>query len=1311
MKKWLHYSAKTLKYCLFFTLFVLVLLVWLINTNIGNSLVFKTLHKIEPNLNITLTEGSLLYAPSFEQIRWQQDEMLVELNNVSYDFDWNCLLKEFCVNTLKVDSATINIPESEEAEVEEETDSDQPFVLTFPLPIHIKALDIKDTNVKVAGLEIDLKSLFLKFDGIDNDITVDTAIDGLTVTLPDAEEGSEVAATSNSSTKIPEELPAILTDGALPEVVLPFNLTAKSIKLSNFNLIQDEKALTTINQLETDFTYFGSAIDIQQFVLDVPEANVDLDGKIDLSKRYAMDLNANIEVKDVKQLTPASMLKGQKIQLSSKGDLGQLETNIELSNLINASLTNKVDLYSKNLPHKLNVSWQEFNWPLKGTPEITIKNGLVSSNGDLSNYQLLVKSDYALPDLPNGEIDLSGQGNLTSLDLKQLIVKTLEGDITLKGNLGWANNIKWLGDLSINGLNFQELSEEYPAELSGHIEQSVSIPLNDNNQPAWAFELPTIDLNGSFLTRPLSITGKVKGDEKNGLNIDNLNILNGQNTIKANGKVADKSDLILDLDIQDLSKIVVNSMGSIKGKVLVEGSLEKLEITSELNATELQYLNDKVESLNVNGKTILGDLPVATLNVAATNLRVSDQKIDDVTVVVAPKNISKSSVQHDIDLAVNSKMGSSELEVEFTQALKSWEAALNNGLIKVDDNILRLAEPFTVSMQGESVNLTEHCWLITNTTNAKNGDLCVKKLNASEQNGDIELSIDNFVLNALKPFFPPELSLEGALQADIDMQWKNANKPDINVIIDGKSIAMNILAEGAEQESIRYPVETLHVELKADQKRANFSLKAFSEGIIDADIDGYINPYQEQPSITSNVKLIIPEFANFSMLIPDVEQLSGNLQTDLSISGLIDKPVIDGQVLIADAYVRSPSSPVKISELNTHLDINKNKATIKGYFFTNKRERVKRERSILGRIVKLKNTAISTVNIAEHIANINEPPKSTAQENGRVDITGGLDWSDKFTADVNLKAEQMKIDDYTTMEIYLTPDIDILFNDVLSIVGTVEVDRGNITIKELAPGAVTVSNDIVVVDSEEITDTDNLPINIDLKVGLGEALRLKAIGLDTYVLGNLLVRQTPVKDLTVNGELSFSEGKYQALGQDLVLQNSRVIFQGEPGAPYLNIEAIRDTTSVEDNVTAGVRVTGTPDELKLVIFSDPSMSQQNALSYITTGQSIESSDGSNGQLASLLISLSAGQTDGMLNNIGDKLGIEDLSLDSSGQGDEQSVGLKGTIAPGVEVSYGVGVFDSFTIFAIRYELFKRFYVEASSGLYQAVDAYYEWDWD
>ena len=52
----------------------------------------------------------------------------------------------------------------------------------------------------------------------------------------------------------------------------------------------------------------------------------------------------------------------------------------------------------------------------------------------------------------------------------------------------------------------------------------------------------------------------------------------------------------------------------------------------------------------------------------------------------------------------------------------------------------------------------------------------------------------------------------------------------------------------------------------------------------------------------------------------------------------------------------------------------------------------------------------------------------------------------------------------------------------------------------------------------------------------------------------------------------------------------------------LNIEAIRNPDATEDDVIAGVRVTGSADQPKAEIFSDPVMSQQEALSYLLRGR-------------------------------------------------------------------------------------------------------------
>lgn len=68
------------------------------------------------------------------------------------------------------------------------------------------------------------------------------------------------------------------------------------------------------------------------------------------------------------------------------------------------------------------------------------------------------------------------------------------------------------------------------------------------------------------------------------------------------------------------------------------------------------------------------------------------------------------------------------------------------------------------------------------------------------------------------------------------------------------------------------------------------------------------------------------------------------------------------------------------------------------------------------------------------------------------------------------------------------------------------------------------------------------------------------------------------------------------------MRKGELLFSGPPDQPLLNIEAIRNPDATEDDVIAGVRVTGSADQPKAEIFSDPAMSQQEALSYRCAGR-------------------------------------------------------------------------------------------------------------
>ena len=73
-----------------------------------------------------------------------------------------------------------------------------------------------------------------------------------------------------------------------------------------------------------------------------------------------------------------------------------------------------------------------------------------------------------------------------------------------------------------------------------------------------------------------------------------------------------------------------------------------------------------------------------------------------------------------------------------------------------------------------------------------------------------------------------------------------------------------------------------------------------------------------------------------------------------------------------------------------------------------------------------------------------------------------------------------------------------------------------------------------------------------------------------------------------------------------MIRKGQISFSGLPSQPMLNIEAIRNPEAMEDSkVTAGVKVIGMASSPQVTIFSDPAKPQDQALSYLLTGRSLE----------------------------------------------------------------------------------------------------------
>jgi translocation and assembly module TamB len=1291
-------------------------------THSGTNLAIKLATNFEPRLAIKLDSGSLFLNPHYSDISWNSDFFSISFSKLEYAFDWSCAFTKICVEKLHADDMVIVLDLDKTkppTEAEIKALADDPFTsLQLPISIDIQSLILKNSSFTLPGtLSVASKRWEIQAQGFKDNITIINSVtDGLLVTLL----GSEVQTTSKSPTAIQgttnfideNYLPAFINEENLSAISTFFNLDIKTIEVLDFKLTHPgQPPILVLNSAQAKLKFFYSKLNIEQLNIDLPDADLELIAEADLSKKYPLKAQLTGKLKESKYLQPAYLLKGQHFILKSSGDFSDLRTELKLTNKIDAQIKLDINLFADNLPYSLSADWQKLGWPFDGKATYFSPKGQLSSKGKLNDYQLSLQSNYEVENILGGKINLKAAGDLQKLNVNNLKINTLNGLLQLTGLLDWSKKITWQGQLDIADIDLKQLKTEYTGQFNGKLKQYVAIELNENKAPNWSVSIPEMAIAGQFLTRPFAINGAINGNDKKGLMLKNVYLHNADNQILINGKLAQQNDLTVAVDIKDLSHALLNSTGVIKGNVAILGPMDAIKVSSDLQADALSYEKTSLDSLSLNGQLLLSKQPKATLTVQAKKLEVAGQLIETIDIKV--KNVGRSAQgeNHQIDLQVASEILSSDMQVQLKQEGDKWLTAVSAAVLNLQKQKLTLDNPFDVVIEKQNVQLTAHCWTASSSSIKNNGKLCLKKLNIGKTN-HIILQIDAYLLAGLGAILPEEISFDGAVSADADIKWQGNDKPAGNINIYSSDMKIKLHLAPDDKNMVEYPVDTFVINVVSGQKKIDFSADISSKNLLNAQLKGQLKNNDNNPNIQANVDLDVPNFEPFSVLIPAIEKLSGMLTANLSINGAIKNPLVNGEISVTDTTIKAVGAPVQLHDLNTVIKISNRSAKLEGYFDTNGRDVKEKQNNktfrFINKTLGLVDTSLKFVTAP---LQKNEKIEKEDIEKGKSYLTGEFDWQNNFKGKVNLYGNQLVINDYSKVHLLVSPNLELTFDKTINLTGDIVVDKGKITVKELPAGAISTSKDIVVIDIKQQPNATDLPIMMNLAVDLGQKLKIEAFGLDTSVTGALLIRKRLDKDLTIHGDLKLVEGSYRALGQQLVLQNSRIIFQGIPESPYISIEAIRDPNKIEDGVIAGVRVSGTPDKLELVIFSEPSMSQQDALAYITRGKSIANSINGqeDNQFTNMLINFGAGQTSEVMGDFGNKVGISDLSLTSGGEGAAQTVGVSGYIAPNLELSYGVGVFDSFTIFSIRYELFERFFVEASNGLNQAVDVYYQWD--
>lgn len=1109
----------------------------------------------------------------------------------------------------------------------------------------------------------------------------------------------------------------------LPDIDLPVGLSVGDVRLGPLNV--DGGNIWRSFNLSVEAS--GAAWQIKDFNLVTDAVDVAAGGRLETRGDWPLDLNINLG------LPAPEPEQNWKLALNLGGSARDLRLQGSSAGYLNAQLNGEVQPFEPGIPATVKLTSERFV-PYSSLPQtLTLNQWTLELDGDLENgFELATRAK--LPGT-TGPVSLDLQG-LVFTDNAQDVRLRLTGpkhgrdsaqELSLSGQVRWLEALSASGDLELDGFPWYSLLPDMaapPVEL-----QQLSANFNYENDSYSAH----LEGKAAGPAGPTAFGLDAEGDMAE-VTVSNLTVDTGAGGVKGHARVKYADILAWTADVQldqfNPGYWVPELNGSLSGQITSEGLLppsgpnldaewtltgqwrdKPLETEGHVKAADnawnlepfrlkagdnrvtasgrwtdqiqanVELAMPKLDQLwpglsgRLNGKgTVNGTLeaPGGQLSLNGTDVAWQDAVIGQLQLQASVKEGERlaselnakeirtgEQVIGDVALTLNGTREDHRLQVDLDNPEVKLQTVLEGGLDDIWSGAIassqiasagqgwKLDQPAPLAYSGKGrLTLGAHCW------RWEDSSLCAED-QVLLPNQQIAYRLNNFPVDALAALWPENFRWEASIDGEIDLTI-NESGPNGRITLDAGPGQLSVQQED-QWQPIDYDVLTANVGLKPNE--ATLALDFSGKQLGHLDVDLAVDPTGDTREVRGSYALsglqlaVVEPFAG-------LESISGTISGKGELSGPLMNPEVHGDLNLENGQVLDPIIPMPLDDIDVRVQFQGRQANIDGTVRPN--------------------------------------------EQSEARLEGQIDWSGPAPSfALNLKGERLPLlyEPYAQLE--MSPDLSIGLKDrQLSVTGRIEVPKGQIEVRELPPQAVSVSDDEVIVGEEkEVGSGPSLSMDVTVVVGQ-EEVSFKGFG----VTGNLEGELRIGNDLDTRGTLKLVDGNYKAYGQELEIRRARLLFVGPISQPYIDIEAVRRV----DNVVAGIRLSGPADEPEAEVFSEPSMPQQEALSYVILGRPLSSS-GDQGQVGQAALSLGLARTNEFTRGIGEEFGIKDLKLETEGSGDTASVVASGYITEDLSVRYGVGVFEPITTVALRYDLGRYFYLEAASGLAASLDLFYTRD--
>ncbi|WP_406666726.1 translocation/assembly module TamB domain-containing protein [Gallaecimonas sp. GXIMD1310] len=759
----------------------------------------------------------------------------------------------------------------------------------------------------------------------------------------------------------------------------------------------------------------------------------------------------------------------------------------------------------------------------------------------------------------------------------------------------------------------------------------------------WQFRASP-DLQGLWAGKKLALTGQAAGSETQ-TRLD-LRLAAGPNQITAQGQVGAQWQLQGTLDAPALAQALPEASGAISGQWALTGPRLQPQLTASLKSADSQYQDIALKDLQLSLAGQLQDgLPAGELTLQAAKIAKGDQALADVTV-----KANGNARQHQLQISTAEATDAIQLALQGELHGQQWQGKLTKAALRFNDQGWQLQAPVSLRADKQNLALTQQCW------QHQQASICLAAMQLNRQQGQFSATLSDLPTALLSPWLPGDFSWQALINGRVNGYWQQG-KPVFTVALH--------TAAGTFNHSMAY--QSLRLDGQLNERLWQGQLAFASEQLGQLHGKVQIHAPQQQRRLSGRLALQALKLDWLAPLVPSLQALSGTVSGQGKLSGTLAKPLFDGQLQLQGGQVTALSEAVAVTDMHATLNVHGQQAQLQG---------------------------------------------QAQMGGGKLTLGGQLRWARlPVSGQLTVQGQGLEAGYPGFGQLRLSPDLTLALGEQPKLTGTLNVPWARIEVESLPDSAVTLSPDVTVVDGNQAsTAKAGPPLALDLRLVLGSDVRLDAFGLKSRLTGQLHAQQKPGHSLLANGQMELADGTYKAYGQNLMIRQGKLLFTGGLDNPSLNVEAIRNPDTLSNSeLVVGVKVTGSAQKPQLKLFSEPAMTQAQQLSYLLRGKALDDngqSDG-NAMMKSMLVSAGVSRLGGVFTGAAEKLGVKDVSIDTSGSGSDTAVSISGYVLPGLQLEYGVGVFSSVAQLKLRYALLPKLYLEAVSGVNQAVDLFYQ----